>query len=285
MKEGTLYLVPLAIGNPLDISPRAIECLSNVEIILCEDTRTFALNMAKFSLSANLLSYHAHNEAERNPEVLDLLAAGHDLALVSDAGMPVISDPGQSLVRACREARLRVSALPGPNAALTALVASGLDASRFVFEGFIGKRDAELRRRLLELLSEERSMIFYEAPHRLARFYNIAEEVGLGDRLLLAARELTKQYEEYSFLTLKEHLELLEIKEPRGEYVLVLEGLAEYRKRCPEAVRASEANELLERMQAGLESGKPLKEIAKELSQQFNYSKREIYQKLLDISK
>ena len=277
-----LYLVPLAIGNPGDISPRALETLAKVDLILAEDTRVLGLQIDRNEISTPVLSYHAHNEQSRNGELVQRMLAGESLALVSDAGMPVISDPGASLVQAAWAAGLTVSALPGPNAALTALVASGLDCSRFAFEGFIGKKDGEQRRRLEALLNEPRTLIFYEAPHRLRRFVANLLATGFGSRQICLARELSKPHEEYLMSEVETILACFEEREPRGEFVVILEGAEAHAERCP---REQSPEALDQALHEALATGAPLKDLSRDLASSWDLPSREIYQKLLDIQK
>lgn len=279
MKQGTLYLVPVPIGNPGDLTPRAAEVLQSVDFILCEDTRNAGLNLAGLPGHAPFLSYHEHNEQKRNPEIVDRLKKGESFALISDAGMPVISDPGETLVAACQDAGLQVTALPGPNAALTALVGSGLPADRFAFEGFLGKRDKELRDRLKDLLREPRTLLFYEAPHRLTRLLDALIREGYGERRLCLARELTKTHEEYERGTVAELTKLYATKKPRGEYVVVLEGLDAFAARTGETSLLYPMTELevKKALEEGLRAGKKLKTLTRELEHQSPLSKNELY--------
>ncbi|MDI9469197.1 MAG: 16S rRNA (cytidine(1402)-2'-O)-methyltransferase [Bacillota bacterium] len=227
VEGGTLYLVGTPIGNLGDLSPRARAVLGAVDRIACEDTRRTAPLLRRLGISRPLVSYHAHNLRSREAGLLDALNAGESLALVSDAGMPAISDPGVELVRAVLAAGHPVRVVPGPTAAVSALAASGFDTLRFCFEGFLPRRPAERSRRLQELALEPRTLLFYEAPHRLERTLAAMAEAGLGARRILLARELTKRYEEIQRLTVDEALRLLARVKPRGEYTLVLEGRAE----------------------------------------------------------
>lgn len=234
--SGKLYLVPTPIGNLADLSARAQRVLAEADLIAAEDTRVAAQLLAKLDLPfKDLVSYHAHNEQSRVDLILAKLAAGQTIALVSDAGMPAISDPGQIVVAAAVQAGYTVCALPGPNAALTALAASGLDSRYFHFEGFIPVKGKERASRLQALAQQAETSLIYEAPHRLAKTLDDLAAQGLGDRRLCLARELTKPYESYLYLSLAEAQDQVKRQAPRGEYVLVLEGREAYLARCPEA--------------------------------------------------
>lgn len=244
VEGGTLYLVGTPIGNLGDLSPRAGAVLAAVDRIACEDTRRTSGLLQRLDIRRPLISYHAHNLRSREGLLLEALAAGESLALVSDAGMPAVSDPGVELVRAVLAAGHAVRVVPGPTAAVSALAASGLDTMRFCFEGFLPRRPAERSRRLQELATEPRTLLFYEAPHRLERTLAAMEEAGLGARRILLARELTKRYEEILRLTVSGALERCARMKPRGEYTLVLEGRAEAEARGlagPAAATAGEA--------------------------------------------
>lgn len=222
-EKATLYLVATPIGNLSDLSPRAIKVLSEVDFIAAEDTRNSLKLLTHFSLRRPLVSYHEHNRAERGPEIVARLLAGESCALVTDAGMPAVSDPGEDLVRLAAEAGITVRCIPGCCAAVTALALSGLPTGRFAFEGFLPTERADRRARLSVLRAEERTTVLYEAPHRLKR--TLAELFeALGERPLALCRELTKLNEEVIRTTLAGAIALYDTQEPRGEYVLILGG-------------------------------------------------------------
>ncbi|MDI3281107.1 MAG: 16S rRNA (cytidine(1402)-2'-O)-methyltransferase, partial [Bacillota bacterium] len=222
---GALYLVGTPIGNLEDITLRALKVLREVDLVAAEDTRRSRQLLSHFGIRTRLVSYHEHNKKTRGPQLLAELRAGRRVALVTDAGMPGISDPGFELVRDAAEAAIPVVAVPGPSAFLLALAASGLPTRRFVFEGFLPRAAAERRRCLERLAAEERTVVFYEAPHRLpATLKDLADLAG--DRPLVVARELTKCFEEIQRGTARELAARLLSREPRGEYVLVLGGRA-----------------------------------------------------------
>ena len=221
---GTLYLVATPIGNLGDFSPRAVETLQNADFIAAEDTRVSVKLLNHFDIKKPLVSYHEHNRAAAGQAILTRLLSGETCALVTDAGMPAISDPGEELVRLCAENGITVQAIPGCCAAVYALAVSGLPTGRFTFEGFLPSVKKERREQLQELSGETRTMIFHEAPHRLrVTLCDMAELLG-GDRRIALCRELTKLHEETVRTTLSAAADYYAVNEPRGEYVLVVAG-------------------------------------------------------------
>lgn len=220
---GTLYLVGTPIGNLADISERAKKVLSEVDIIAAEDTRVAGKLLSCLGIRGELISYYEHNRAERGREIVSHLLAGKSCALVTDAGMPAVSDPGQDLVKLCAEENIPVTAVPGPCAAITAVALSGLDVDKFFFEGFLPRQSKEKRERLELIAMIPATVILYEAPHRikttLKELYT-----ALGNRKCALCRELTKLNEEIIRTDLAAAAELYESAEPRGEYVIVIEG-------------------------------------------------------------
>ena len=221
--SGVLYLVATPIGNLGDLSPRAAAVLGAADFVAAEDTRVSMKLLHHLELKKPMVSYHQHNRASAGPAILARLLAGESCALVTDAGTPAISDPGEDLVRLCAENGVTVQAVPGCCALITALAVSGLSTGRFVFEGFLPVNRGERRERLQSLLSEERTMIFYEAPHRLRTTLDDLREA-FGDRSAAVCRELTKLHEETMRTTLDQAADYYREHEPRGEYVLVLAG-------------------------------------------------------------
>lgn len=219
----TLYLVATPIGNLMDLSLRALKILREVDFIAAEDTRNTGKLLTCFGISRPLVSYHEHNKKQSGEQIVRRLAAGESCALVTDAGTPAISDPGADLVRLCVENDIAITAIPGCCAAIDALALSGLDTSRFVFEGFLPAAQGAGKKQLEEVKNEMRTLIFYEAPHRLQRTLSLMLEV-LGERQVALCRELTKQYESIQRVPLSRAVSYYEDHEPRGEYVLVVSG-------------------------------------------------------------
>lgn len=226
-RTGTLYLCATPIGNLGDITARVLSTLAEVDLIAAEDTRNTMRLLTHFDIHTPLTSYHEYNRAEKAEELVVVLSSGKDVALVTDAGTPAISDPGEVLVAQCHEAGIRVTSLPGPSAVVTALSLSGLSTRRFVFEGFLpGREDRKLRNEILEALRDEpRTIVLYEAPHHLCALLNDLVETLGGDRRIAVCRELTKVFEEVTVCTLAEALAFYRDNEPRGEFVLVIEGI------------------------------------------------------------
>jgi 16S rRNA (cytidine1402-2'-O)-methyltransferase len=219
----TLYLVATPIGNLADLSERAIKVLSEVDFIAAEDTRNSGKLLSYFDIKKPMVSYFEHNKRERGEIIVSRIEAGESCALITDAGMPAISDPGEDIVRICAESGVPVSVVPGPCAAVSALAMSGLFTGKFVFEGFLSTANNERREALESLKNERRTIIFYEAPHKLRG--TLADLMkAFGDRKISLCRELTKLNEEVLRMTLSEAISYYEENQPRGEYVLVLEG-------------------------------------------------------------
>lgn len=223
-KVATLYLVPTPIGNYLDMTYRSVETLKNVSVIYAEDTRVTKMLLSHFNIYTPLYSYHAFNEDTCYEEILDKLSSGMDIALVSDAGMPCISDPGFLISREAIKAGYNVIALPGASASLTALVGSGMENERFYFVGFLNRKESQRKKEIESLKDYPHSLIIYEAPHRFKETINNLYTI-LGDRKVVVARELTKKYEEYLRGTLSEIYNLDD--ELKGEIVIILEGAKE----------------------------------------------------------
>ncbi len=268
----TLYLCATPIGNLEDITLRVLRILEEVRLIACEDTRQSRKLLNHYHIEKPLISYHEHNKHQAKNRILEHLREVGDVALITDAGMPAISDPGGDLLQEARAAGATVTVLPGPSAALTALVLSGQDASRFVFEGFLPRSGKERRLRLEEAAEERRTVVFYEAPHRLLdTLADLAAAVG--DRSLSVCRELTKKFEEVQTGTAAELLAHFQEAAPRGEFVLVLAGRDEAAP-SPEAAVAY-ARTLV---RAGMHT----KEAAKSAAEAFpGVSRRDIYQALI----
>ena len=272
---GTLYVVATPIGNLADITQRAIQILKDVELIACEDTRHTRKLLQHFGINTKTTSYHEHNENQRGDELLDLLKQGSDIAVVSDAGTPAISDPGFRLVRTAIENEITVVPVPGPSALITALVAAGLPTDEFFFAGFLPARASARQTRLRELASVPGTLIFYEAPHRLAATLKDAYET-LGEREAVVARELTKLHEEVRRGRLSDLVEHYSQVEPRGEIVLLIDRNS---IETGEAESNSERSvgELVAQFEAeGIDHRAALKKAARELK----LSRAEAYRKL-----
>lgn len=248
IEQNTLYLVGTPLGNLSDISPRALEVLGGVDFIAAEDTRNTLHLLTHFGIKKELVSYYEHNKRERGEQIVSRILSGERCALVSDAGMPAISDPGEDLAALCHERGIQVSPIPGPTALISALAASGLPSGRFCFEGFLSTASKSRRAHLAELKGERRTMIFYEAPHKLCS--TLADLLtALGDRELCLGRELTKKFEEVHRTTLAQAAAYYEQNTPKGEFVLVVAGEKEQKPEGfgDETLQAM----LLEHLQAG----------------------------------
>ena len=221
---GTLYLVGTPIGNLADLSERAVKVLSEVDFVAAEDTRNSARLLTYLGIKKELVSYHDHNRSERGEYLIARLEAGESCALVSDAGMPGISDPGEDMVKLCAERNVPVTVIPGPCAAICALVLSSLPCGKFVFEGFLSAKKSERRATLNEYKNEKKTVIFYEAPHKLRATLDDMLDVFGGERRISLCRELTKLNEEIMRTTVDAAVEYYRTNEPRGEYVLIVEG-------------------------------------------------------------
>ena len=272
---GTLYLVPTPIGNLGDISPRAKKTLAEADFIAAEDTRVSLKLLNHLELKKPLVSYYEHNKNESGPRIVERLLAGESCALVTDAGSPAISDPGEDLVALCSKAGVCVCAIPGPCAAVTALSVSGLPTGRFCFEGFLSTNKKSRREHLDSLKSERRTMIFYEAPHKLQNTLKDLTDAFGPERRISLCRELTKLHEQILRMTLGEALAYYTENDPRGEYVLILEGAAETSE---EALTLEDAVSLaLER----IASGASKKDAVREVSRETGFPKNALYDAVL----
>ena len=224
VEKSTLYLVGTPIGNLADMTERAKKVLSEVDFIAAEDTRNSMKLLSCFGIHAELVSYHEHNRHESGARIVARLLGGESCAIITDAGMPAISDPGEDLVRLCAEAGVTVRVVPGPSASVSALALSGLPTAKFVFEGFLPAQKGDRRKRLDALKGEERTMIFYEAPHKLRATLDDMLEYFGAERKIALCRELTKLNEDTERTTLEGAVRIYKEREPRGEYVLVIEG-------------------------------------------------------------
>ena len=272
---GTLYLVPTPIGNLGDISRRAADTLAAVDFIAAEDTRVTLKLLNHLELKKPLLTYHRHNTQTGGEAVLERLLAGEDGALVTDAGTPAVSDPGEELVARCAEAGVPVVAVPGPCALVVALSVSGLPTGRFTFEGFLPMNKKNRRAHLDSLRGEQRTMIFYEAPHKLrATLADLRETFG-GERRIALCRELTKLHEEVVRTTLSEAEERFRQTEPRGEFVLVVAGDS------PQETDRPTLEEALEEVRKLRKSGFSLRDATRMVSEKMEIPKNRLYQEVL----
>lgn len=280
-KKGVLYVVGTPIGNLKDITLRAIETLQNVDIILAEDTRQTLKLLNHLNIEKHMISYHRHNEENKVQMVVSLLDEGKNIALVSDAGMPIISDPGQGLVKYLVENEYDIEVVPGVTALITAIVRSGMDSTRFTFEGFLSVSKKQRIKRLNELKDEIRTMIFYEAPHKILYTLKDMYEV-LGNRNICICRELTKIHEEYKHTTFKEAISNIEKNGIKGEIVLIVEGKSEIeleQKRKEELEKIDPIELVKEYMNDGIDKKEAIKKVAKELG----VNKNEVYKKCIEL--
>ncbi|MBE6074112.1 MAG: 16S rRNA (cytidine(1402)-2'-O)-methyltransferase [Selenomonas ruminantium] len=278
---GTLYLCATPIGNLEDMTYRAVRMLGEVELIAAEDTRHTRQLLTHFDIHTKLTSYHEHNKFTKGPELIAYIQQGHDLVCVSDAGLPGICDPGSHLAELAIAAGIRVSPLPGCNAGLSALICSGLDTTLFTFVGFLPKTARKQQETLARIKNYEGSLIFYEAPHHLkATLKQLL--TGLGDRQAVLGRELTKKFEEFRRGTLSEFLAYYAGNDPRGEYVIIVEGASEETVQTEaEAVPADPAELCRQLMAEGLDKKQAMRETAKKLG----LSRRDVYQAMLTEQK
>ena len=278
-EPGTLYLCPTPLGNLEDMTFRTVRILKEAAAIAAEDTRHTRNLLNHFDIHTLLISYHEHNKVERGPEIIDRLLRGESIALVSDAGMPGISDPGVDLVRLAIAKAIPVVPLPGPNAALTALIASGLDTTIFTFVGFLPKTNKHRRQLLAKLADCSHTLVFYEAPHRVRATLDELT-TAFGDRQAVAARELTKKFEEFvrgSLHTLRQHFSE---NQPRGEFTLVVEGNPEDSAQGQPA-HALSTLDLVQAVQGLIEQGVNKKDAIREVASLNGLPKRQVYQAVL----
>lgn len=273
-EEVSLYLVATPIGNLSDISERALETLEKADFIAAEDTRKTGVLLSHYSIRKPLVSYYEHNLRQRGEEIIARLKSGEVCALVSDAGMPAVSDPGEQLVKQCYEHGLKVSAIPGPCAFVSAIAISGLSTKRFTFEGFLSTAKNSRRERLESVKNLEHTLIFYEAPHKLQGFLEDLLNV-LGDRRVSLVREISKIYEQVMLTTVSDAIEYYKETEPKGEFVIIVEGASEDKAEVSDEVIEKEFYELVN-------GGMAKTFAAKTLARKYNLSKREIYERFKD---
>lgn len=279
---GTLYLCATPIGNLSDITFRVLETLQQVDLIAAEDTRNSLKLLNHFEIHTPMTSYHEYNKVEKAYTLIRKLQEGQDIALITDAGTPGISDPGEVLVAMCMKEGIRVTSLPGPAACITALTMSGLPTRRFCFEGFLPSDNKDKKDVLKDLQEESRTIIIYEAPHHLKKTLKELLEV-LGDRRISICRELTKKFESVVATTLEAALTMYETEEPRGEYVLVIEGKSfdEQKKELEESYQELPIEEHMKRYE---DQGMDRKEAMKQVAKDRGITKREVYGYLLGKS-
>lgn len=276
---GKLYLCATPIGNLEDITFRVLRTLKEVDLIAAEDTRNSIKLLNHFEIKTPMTSYHEYNKIEKAYKLVEKLQEGKNIALITDAGTPGISDPGEELVRICYENGIEVTSLPGPAACITALTMSGLPTRRFAFEAFLPRDKKERARVLEELAQESRTMIVYEAPHHLLKTLKELYEV-LGNRELTVCKELTKRYENATKTTFDDVIKFYEDNEPKGEYVLVISGKT-FETKEQEAREAWESLSVEEHMAHYEDSGMERKEAMKQVAKDRGISKRDVYQALL----
>lgn len=279
-KPGVLYLCATPIGNLEDITFRVLRVLREADLIAAEDTRNSIRLLNHFEIRTPMTSYHEHNKIEKAYWLVEKLRAGQNIALITDAGTPGISDPGEELVRICCEEGIAVTSLPGAAACVTALTMSGQPTRRFAFEAFLPRDKKERRAVLSELSEETRTIVLYEAPHRLARTLSELSEVLGEDRRLTVCRELTKRYEEKIQTTLGESVAYFETQEPRGEYVLVIAGKSRG-EIAKEQQREWEAMSIREHMAYYESRGVERKEAMKRVAKDRGIGRRDVYQSLI----
>ena len=279
-KTGTLYLCATPIGNLEDIKYRVLRTLKDVDLIAAEDTRNSIRLLNHFEIKTPMTSYHEYNKIDKAYQLVAKMREGKNIALITDAGTPGISDPGEDIVRICYEEGIPVTSLPGAAACITALTMSGLPTRRFAFEAFLPKDKKEHQAVLEELKTETRTIIIYEAPHHLVRTLQELSDTLGGDRRLTICRELTKRHEEKLQMTLADSLSYYEVNEPRGEYVLIIAGRSREEMKKEEQA-GWEALSLEEHMAHYESQGIDRKEAMKRVAKDRGVSKRDIYQALL----
>ena len=261
-ENGVLYIVGTPIGNLSDISFRALNIFKNVSLIACEDTRQTRKIMSKFEFKNNLISFNKHNSNKKIPKIINDLNLGKSIALASDAGMPSICDPGEDLIREARSKDINVICIPGPCAAITALASSGLPSSKFIFEGFLPKKNSEREKILLEISTNDKTTILFESPHRLKNLLIKLKEICGGEREIIVSRELTKKYEENIGNNIEEVISYFEKKEVIGEITLVIKGIKQANKNdCYSKEELKQ--DLIELKKAGLNLSAASKYLAK----------------------
>lgn len=277
-KYGILTLCATPIGNLEDMTYRAVRVLGEADIIAAEDTRHTRKLLTHFDIHTPLISYHEHNKVQRGPELIEKLKQGKNIVLVTDAGTPGISDPGEDIVRLAHQANISVTAIPGAVAGIIGLIISGQSTRRFSFQGFLPKAKKECRRRLEVLKEDTSTIVIYEAPHRIKRTIALLYEV-LGNRNVTITRELTKKYEEVSKMSLKEAVSYFNERDPRGEYVIIVEG-ANQKELDQELVDHWESISIKDHMKKYIDQGFGEKEAMRSVAKDRGVPRREIYQQI-----
>lgn len=275
-----LYLCATPIGNLKDITKRVVEVLQSVDYIACEDTRHTLKLLNHLEIKKTLISYHEHNKKFKGDEIVSLLKNGKEIALVSDAGMPAISDPGMELVELCYKENINVTVCPGASAVVTAIALSGLNSRRFIFEGFLPKDKIERNYVLSDLKTTFRTTVFYEAPHRLKETLTSFRGIVSNDRKVCCLREITKKYEQVVFGDIDFLIEYFNENQPKGEFVIVIEGFA-IKKLEEVSKNAFMEKDIVVHMDEYLEEGLSVKDAMKKVAKDRGISKRDVYSDLL----
>lgn len=275
---GKLYVCPTPIGNLEDITYRTLKTLREADLIAAEDTRHTIKLLNHFEINKPLTSYHEHNKNTKGSVLIDELNEGKNIALVSDAGMPGISDPGEDIVRECIENGIEVEVLPGASAFVIALVGSGIETRRFTFEGFLDRDKKKKKKRLEEIKNIETTLIVYESPHRLKDTLKLMNDI-LGDRKISLCRELTKKHEEYIRTTITGAVEYYNQNDPRGEYILIIEGNKNVEEESNEFENLDERSYVIALMESGISKKDAIKKVSKERG----LKKDIVYKQVLDL--
>lgn len=279
--SGKLFLVGTPIGNLKDITLRALEVLQNCDAVAAEDTRQSLKLLNHFSIKKPLISYHKFNEKNRSPELLKMVRNGKNIALITDAGMPGISDPGSVIVEECIKNDVEFEVIPGPTALITALVYAGLDTSKFIFRGFLPKETKDKKQIIEEVKNARETLIFYEAPHKLFNTLKFLLD-NLGNRKISICRELTKIHEDIKRITLEEAVKLYESEKPKGEYVLIIDGKSE-EEILKEKSSKWEDISIKEHIIKYIDEGLSKKEAVKKVAKDRNIPKSDVYKYSIDI--
>ncbi|ARC83223.1 tetrapyrrole (Corrin/Porphyrin) Methylases family protein [Clostridium argentinense CDC 2741] len=279
--SGKLYLVPTPIGNLKDITLRALEVLKMVDVVACEDTRQSLKLLNHFNIKKTLISYHKHNENGKSEDIIEMLKEDKNIAIISDAGTPGISDPGEVIVKKCIEENIDFEVLTGATAITTALVYSGLDTTKFIFRGFLPRENKDRKPIIDDLVNRTETLVFYEAPHRILNTLEFLYE-NLGDRKIAICRELTKMYEDIIRMTLDEAIEYYKENSPRGEYVLVLEGKSLEELQEEERSKWNSLS-VEEHIKTYIEEGFSKKDAIKKVAKDREMPKSEVYKYSINI--